>query len=492
MSDEAGLFLLKKLPACWRGLFDCSVKHNSSTILHRMNEWYQGQTSSQYGGILDWDDLIQSLVVEEPLCTDNSLVFVTRFSQLPTYLQQSFLSFLLHHRQSIPRRCLLSFTEVLEPSMQKDSWVGILHRMLVAYIKCKADESILFDGQYQFTSENSDNFESLRQRFGHNKTSYSPWNITPDSTAAEVIHTCDKEQGTSSNDDRVMSPDFIMIEDEDEPPIKVPKMEPLLYIEQSQIMSKTQSESQIEPEDLEKMKTLKDKWQNGDDTDIPDEMDVIMSPNTSLIRLCEEVNLADISEVAISKACIHVIRSGAMISHGNCTELLSALLLQKFKEMQQSASRILTGVVTMVAENLAKPLIEGVFVPATQGSLSTFQSDLMVKICKDVFNKTSRYYLLEQIFKYQPEITDNLIAVLQTILDNKLDIENSLLTVILESLKDQGIKLEKNLKFGKLILALITKYGGQMTMEHKEILSQILMTHKSFLKKTIQAAVTKL
>ena len=38
--------------------------------------------------------------------------------------------------------------------------------------------------------------------------------------------------------------------------------------------------------------------------------------------------------------------------------------------MQQSASRILTGVVTMVAENLAKPLIEGVFVPATQGSLS--------------------------------------------------------------------------------------------------------------------------
>jgi hypothetical protein len=74
MSDEAGLFLLKKLPACWRGLFDCSMKHNSSTILHRMNEWYQGQTSSQFGGILDWDDLIQSLVVEEPLCTDNSLV----------------------------------------------------------------------------------------------------------------------------------------------------------------------------------------------------------------------------------------------------------------------------------------------------------------------------------------------------------------------------------------------------------------------------------
>ena len=42
--------------------------------------------------------------------------------------------------------------------------------------------------------------------------------------------------------------------------------------------------------------------------------------------------------------------------------------------MQQSASRILTGVVTMVAENLAKPLIEGVFVPATQGSLSMFLS----------------------------------------------------------------------------------------------------------------------
>ena len=47
------------------------------------------------------------------------------------------------------------------------------------------------------------------------------------------------------------------------------------------------------------------------------------------MRLCKEVNLADMSETAIATACNHVILSGAMISHGNCTELLSALLLQK-------------------------------------------------------------------------------------------------------------------------------------------------------------------
>ena len=50
----------------------------------------------------------------------------------------------------------------------------------------------------------------------------------------------------------------------------------------------------------EKMKTLKDKWQNGDDTDIPDEMDVIMSCNTSLVRGDNKISMI----LCIGDACI--------------------------------------------------------------------------------------------------------------------------------------------------------------------------------------------
>ena len=79
-------------------------------------------------------------------------------------------------------------------------------------------------------------YQSFLQAFCSGEIFYfSILSIVVDSTAGEVIHTCDKEQGTSSNDNRVISPDFIMIEDEDEPPIKVPKIEPLLYIEQCKI-----------------------------------------------------------------------------------------------------------------------------------------------------------------------------------------------------------------------------------------------------------------
>ena len=65
--------LIEKLPLDWRGLFSIAFKSNSF-VLNRMEEWYQDHTSSQYGGRLNWDDLIHSLVAEEPKSTTDGLV----------------------------------------------------------------------------------------------------------------------------------------------------------------------------------------------------------------------------------------------------------------------------------------------------------------------------------------------------------------------------------------------------------------------------------
>lgn len=45
--------------------------------------------------------------------------------------------------------------------------------------------------------------------------------------------------------------------------------------------------------------------------------------------LCKEVCIADISETAMATACNQIQQLDRMISHSNCTVMLSALLLQK-------------------------------------------------------------------------------------------------------------------------------------------------------------------
>ncbi|XP_076114368.1 uncharacterized protein LOC143082538 [Mytilus galloprovincialis] len=510
MSDDRFFYTI---PVEWRGLFQSAMKSNN-TVLNRMNAWYEEQWSSKYGGLLLWTDLIQSLLAEEPAIKEGELIFVTRYSQLPGFLQQGLLAFLLHHRQFIPKSSLKYFLEGIGNSMQVDSWVEILYRMLQAYLVSTEGQKKEYL-QYEFTPGNQTYANSVYQQLQNSEIKTSPWTITAQVNFGSVIQgnadTHEKKveedddmEGVTSPDNGVISPDnegmtspdLIMLEEE--PLQNLPRLEiqPLTQMDHSQVtcMIEEKSQTDIQLEDLEKMKMIKDRWESGEDAEVQDEIDLILTSNTSVVEmLCKEVCIADISETAMATACNQIQQLDRMISHSNCTVMLSALLLQKVIEMNQSASRILTGVVAMVSESFSKPLIGGVFVPAiVNPQFGTYQADLIIKVCKEIFHNTDKLYFLEQLLKKSIDITDNHISVLHALFEGKVDISDSLLLTVLESFKIYGCKLEKNLKFGKLIVALVNKYGAQMNKEHKEILTQMVMSHKTFLKKSIQAAVVKL
>ncbi|CAG2216337.1 FANCE [Mytilus edulis] len=511
MSDDR---FFNTIPVEWRGLFQSAMKSNN-TVLNRMNAWYEEQWSSKYGGLLLWTDLIQSLLAEEPAIKEGELIFVTRYSQLPGFLQQGLLAFLLHHRQFIPKSSLKYFLEGIGNSMQVDSWVEILYRMLQAYLVSTEGQKEEYL-QYEFTPGNQTYANSVYQQLQNSEIKTSPWTITAQVNFGSVIQGSDNtrekqeeqdiemegvtspvnEGVISPGIDGITSPDLIMLEEE--PLQKLPRLEiqPLTQMDHSQVtcMIEEKSQTDIQPEDLEKMKMIKDRWESGEDAEVQDEMDLILTSNTSVVEMmCKEVCIEDMSETAMATACNQIQQLDRMISHSNCTVMLSALLLQKVIEMNQSASRILTGVVAMVAESFSKPLIEGVFVPAVENhQYGTYQADLIIKVCKEIFHNTDKLYFLELMLKKSIDITDNHISVLHALFEGKVDISDSLLLTVLESFKIYGCKLEKNLKFGKLIVALVNKYGAQMNKEHKEILTQMMMSHKSFLKKSIQAAVAKL
>ncbi|XP_063400714.1 uncharacterized protein LOC134685166 [Mytilus trossulus] len=511
MSDDR---FINTIPIEWRGLFQSAMKSNN-TVLNRMNAWYEEQWSSKYGGLLLWTDLIQSLLAEEPFIMEGELVFVTRYSQLPGFLQQGFLSFILHHRQCIPKSSLNCFLEGIRNSMQVDSWVEVLYRMLQAYLVSTEEQKKGYF-HYEFTPANQTYAHSVYQQLQNSEIKTSPWTITAQVNIGSVIQDSDNTRETQEEQDiemegvtshvneGVISPDNagmtlpVIIMLEDEPAHKLPRLEiqPLTQMDHSQVTCMTEENSQtdIQPEHLEKMKMIKDKCESGEDADVQAEMDFILTSNTSVIEmLCKEVCVADMSETAMATACNQIQQLDRMISHSNCTVLLSALLLQKVIEMNQSASRMLTGVVAMVTESFSKPLIEGVLVPAFEyHQFGIYQADLIIKVCKEIFNNTDKLYFLEQMLKKPIDITDNHISVLHALFEGKVDISESLLLTVLETFKIYGCKLEKNLKFGKLIVALVNKYGAQMNKDHKEILTQMVMSHKSFLKKSIQAAVIKL
>ncbi|VDI12078.1 Hypothetical predicted protein, partial [Mytilus galloprovincialis] len=438
MSDDRFFYTI---PIEWRGLFQSAMKSNN-TVLNRMNAWHEEQWSSKYGGLLLWTDLIQSLLAEEPAIKEGELIFVTRYSQLPGFLQQGLLAFLLHHRQFIPKSSLKYFLEGIGNSMQVDSWVEILYRMLQAYLTATEGQKKEYL-QYEFTPGNQTYANSVYQQLQNSQIKTSPWTITAQVNIGSVIQGSadthekqveqddDMEGVTSLVNERVISPDnagmtlpdLIMLEDQ--PLQKLPKLEiqPLTQMDHSEVtcMIEENSQTDIQPEDLEKMKMIKDKWENGEDAEVQDEMDLILTSNTSVVEImCKEICIADISETAMATACNQIQQLDRMISHSNCTVMLSALLLQKVIEMNQSASRILTGVVAMVAESFSKPLIEGVFVPAIEcHQFGTYQADLIIKVCKEIFNNTDKLYFLQQMLKKSIDITDNHISVLHALFEGK-------------------------------------------------------------------------
>ena len=164
--------------------------------------------------------------------------------------------------------------------------------------------------------------------------------------------------------------------------------------------------------------------------------------------------------------------------------------------LQQAGSRNLLAVVSAFTQKHLKAFVDGVMVKQFNAeSLLWPQADLFVKVVKN-FEKESLQYFMEKlvIFNMSHSLSiwsEHMILVLSTVLERKLELDMSIFDKFVIWLQFQSLPLASSLKFTKLVLTLISKYGS-LVKERLATFRQIVEENNTFLKKPGLTALKKL
>lgn len=164
--------------------------------------------------------------------------------------------------------------------------------------------------------------------------------------------------------------------------------------------------------------------------------------------------------------------------------------------LQQAGSRNLLATVGAFAQKHPKAFIEGVILKQFDATCLLWpQCDLIVKVMKN-FEKETLQYLMEKLLQSKDKDSssvwnDHMIQLLSAVLERKLDLDASIFEAFVNCLQVQSLPLANSLKFAKLVLMIINKYGV-LVKPSLTTFKQMLEENNTFLKKSALTALKKL
>lgn len=526
--DSDLICLYDHIPVSWQGLFKALTAKERQ--LQEAELWFRDEKCSRYGKPLEWKDLMYGLTTQEPVYQADTLKFVPVFIHLPETIQHHLLAFLLQHRHELPTDCLQEFISSVQGFIEdKESWCCVLFNMLSAYLlSSKTDErnmmtSDVFCGyEYQFSSVNKEEVMSLTEDL-KSRNIIKPYHCQVKDgttcTSNTETDTAVKMETASIEDNEVIckedmdkiNADVIVIGDSEEifdgetttePPAKRIKIEVdfdtsgygnhIMSLDHT-ISTPVECSLVLSQDAMLKVDKLREYWQNSSGTEVLTEIDIFLNSSVEEIKLvCQLLGLHNMSDICLKNTFQSLVTLSDIISHGSCVELLNQSLLYKILELKQSASRNLTDIIYLVAEKFPKPFIDSIVVSCVKTENGTHQTDLICKVTKDIFNNAARVYLLRQIRMSVEALDENIISIFQSVVDKKVEIEGSDLEEFLLFLSIYSKGLVNSTKYGKFLLALITKYGKQMSAADVKVITEVVHCHGTFLKKSLESALKRL
>lgn len=502
--------LIQKLPQSWWGLFGAmrlDHHHGDAT-----ETWYQSEAKSKYGGHSDWGELLAALTVKEPICYQN-LTFKSRFVQLPSDIQCQFLRFVLRHREEIPLSELSDFCEDSQCHTDSESWQNVLLQMLATYIKVKQQESGLHLHQtpYRFTCGNQALAASFCERL-KKSTQQCPWKKIPmkkipePDTQYQKMEICDDHPLldrshspvqvcsiiTPSVDSSLSVPgvDVITIvsDDDEESPVEMEVTELCTDpTEEEPIPRESNADTLL----LAKGEKLKESWQSGSETSPEIDLFLVATPD-QIQSVAAELKFCFLTDSEVLTASQSLTTLSSILSEAASVQFMASVVHPKIAALKQSASRQLLGVISLAAEHFPKSLIEGVFIRCLEQGLGSAQTDIFCKVIKTDLPDSARLQMVQKLTECTKPLDENIVYIYQTLIDTKVELSEVLITGILKTLHSHSSGMEKNLKYGKLLLAIINKYGHQFTNENINIMEKEVQKNGTFLKKALSAALNKL
>lgn len=164
--------------------------------------------------------------------------------------------------------------------------------------------------------------------------------------------------------------------------------------------------------------------------------------------------------------------------------------------MQKVASRNLVVAVTWFSQKCPKAFVDGTMAKHfDRKCLLWSQCDLMVKISKTMHQESLRYFMMQLVQskkdEYETVWNEHMITLLSTVIDRQIDFDAEHFQKLVNWLQFQSMPLASCLKFTKLLLILIKKYGS-LVKKSLPLFKQMLMENTTFLKKSAVSILKKL
>lgn len=239
---------------------------------------------------------------------------------------------------------------------------------------------------------------------------------------------------------------------------------------------------------------LKEIWQNCIADSKIEGLNAVSKLSLKEIEVfCKMMDFDSMSDDSIELVCQHLCLVSDSLSYSSAVCILTFVLGQRTLHLSQKASRKLSGAVTLVSQKFPKQTVDSVLLPCTlQQEIPAVQSEIVCKMIKECLNAATKEYFIKKLIQNSFIFNENKIPVLQTVIDSNCDMTGDTLSGFLNCLNEASIQMAKNLKFGKLLLALINKHSTMFNRDLKNQFEIILGKHNTFLKKSIQNILNKI
>ncbi|XP_067654870.1 uncharacterized protein [Haliotis asinina] len=492
-SKRSGICLMPPTPCQWEGLFT-ALKRDKS--LQEAEIWLRENMSTFYGDHVpaQWQVLLEFLSDQVVSGSCEKLVLSSVYSSLPIDLQRNILAVIYQHRADIKMEVLRQFVMEMKAHDTTMSWTTLLWQLLAGHV------GLLHTVNH------------LGQEVPASGTNITAPKDSPDKMVAKTAGACDatvseriQKHGLEDGEEEKQSiagggkdRDFIIILDEDDDGCEPPTAKKL----------KREAEEERKPADTSVKKTCdvdQELLDNGirlreillgsadDSVSIEGELrTILLTPSNKLSALCHASQLSNLPDQVLAVVGNVLVKMGDSVTYRSCVALLDGLVTDKVRRLEQSAARTLQDTLISLAETFPRQLIDAIVAPSVVQELGAAQSEILCRLCKDSLLPSHHAYLVRTFVRQTVTLTEPAITLLHVAMDTKPDLDEEDSTVILDCLSQSADQFHSNLKFGKLLLSFVNKYGKQWTPLQVATMGHICGHHKTFLQKTISSTLKRL
>lgn len=502
---------------------------NSRSCNNNTFKWILEQNSE-----FCWVIFVNHLTKDFPIVVHNNLHFKPKLLLFPLHLQRNIVSMILENVCLITIEALQELDETMDEwKGHLDEWMETMHKLLKVKIKeleneKSVNESVVYVDV--ITEKSKTQFNKLCEKFRScnnvEVASQISWSLI-DSTRKECTLA---DEHVNSDDSLELIPNLNDEEDEFaamdvDVQIVNPCVQEVLSTTFTTQGDKNNSNQLPEPPaDLDmdeiidednfalhtKLKPLQEFIQELSSTEkLAQDNNALQSrlqvfnelSSTEMEQACVFLQLSSLSsENTVAVLCQAFVKVEPEPSYQNTNIFALKCVLPCLQKLESSVSRLLGNGVKMFCEKYPTTSCNSLFIQLlVNPSFNSFQADIICKIIKDKFNSDCINRLFGLILDTPNSAeggefywSEDIVTVLQTIIDSKANLDKELLdTKYVDTLKVNATVLSKSLKFTKLVLATIRKYGSLVSV-HKQSFISILDRNETFLKKAGMASLKKI